>query len=134
MDLFIALTWFAALVLLGWVLQSTPVWVARLWTKLTEVTPPAPGSEPLDLTLQSSLFSGPFIRERLDALHHELQQLDRDPVVFAKAFHTIAARSAYDALVADATKVTVRPHHRVGEVVEIELAGASDGTYEVLER
>jgi hypothetical protein len=44
-------------------------------------------------------------RERIDALAAELARLDRDPDVFAKAFHVLVARSAYRALLADAARL-----------------------------
>jgi hypothetical protein len=47
----------------------------------------------------------PFIRHRLDVLAAELERLDDDPDIFAKAFRTNAARSAYRALIEDATRL-----------------------------
>lgn len=52
------------------------------------------------------LFSPEFVRRRMAALDAELSRLDRDRQVFARAFHTIAAQTAYEALRAEERRLT----------------------------
>ena len=91
------------------------------------------GDERDGLSAQWGLFTAEFVRDRLHALEEELQRLDSDPDVFAKAFHTLAARSAYDALLGEERAVTEQPWWRVGEVVDAEVLASSGGLREVLE-
>src|SRR4051812_19618038 len=93
---------------------------------------PAP-AEPEGMTEQWGLFSETFIRDRLRALADELERLDREPDVFARAFHTMVARAAYEALLADAAAVADRPWWGVGEVLDVEAMAPSTGPREVLE-
>ena len=86
-----------------------------------------------ETTVEWGLFTWPFVRRRLDALAEELERLDRDPDIFAKAFHTRVARSAYEALLADASRLTHQPRPYVGQTLEFELVGTSTGTREELE-
>ena len=51
-------------------------------------------------------FALPFVRNRLGVIAAELEQLDSDPGIFAKAFRMQVARYAYEALLADATRLT----------------------------
>jgi hypothetical protein len=85
------------------------------------------------MTAQWGLFTQEFVRGRLHALEEELARLDREPDVFARAFHTLAARAAYDALLAEATTLAEQPWWRVGEVVDVEVLGSASGPREVLE-
>ena len=80
-----------------------------------------------------TLFSQAFIRRRLAALAEELEQLDRDPEAFAKAFHTMAARTAYEALLADASRLTEQTPSHVDTVLTAEFLGAAGGSQEVIE-
>jgi hypothetical protein len=50
-------------------------------------------------------FALPFIRQRLSALAAELERLEHDEGVFAKAFRTRVAQCAYDALIADEARL-----------------------------
>jgi hypothetical protein len=101
---------------------------------------PAPRDEGpvVDMSVQWSLFSRPFIAHRLAALDRELERLEHDPDVFAKAFHTIAARSAYEALAADARRLADTPDPSFadggrGRRLEFELLGPSAGRREELD-
>jgi hypothetical protein len=85
------------------------------------------------MTVVWGLFTSPFIRRRLDVLAEELERLDRDPDIFAKAFHTMAARGAYEALLADASRLADQPGRYAGPTLDLELAGPSTGLYEELE-
>ena len=88
------------------------------------------GDETID---EWEMLTRPYIQRRLDALAHELQRLDRDPDVFAKAFHTAVARSAHQALLAEASRLAARPARRAGPTFELEAAGTSTGPQEELE-
>jgi hypothetical protein len=83
--------------------------------------------------LEWSLFSQANVRRRLAALAEELDRLDHDPDVFAKAFHTKAARAAYEALLADVSRVGDRPRPQAGAVLEAEPRTSSRGFGEVLD-
>jgi hypothetical protein len=125
------------------VLGLPPSWRARL--RGTAGTPepdadadlPVPvgdeRDEPDGLNAQWGLFTEAFVRERLRALEDELARLDRDPDVFARAFHTIAARSAYDALLVEVTTIAEKPWWGVGQVVDAEVLTSSSGPREVLD-
>ena len=75
----------------------------------------------------------PFVRHRLDVLAAELEWLERDHSVFARAFRTQVARSAYQALIADASRLSEvarlaeagRLAHASGSgtVIEVEVPG-----------
>lgn len=90
-------------------------------------------AEPDGLKAEWGLFTEAFVRERLRALEVELARLDRDPDVFARAFHTIAARSAYDALLVERTTIAEKPWWGVGQVVDAEVLTSSSGPREVLD-
>jgi hypothetical protein len=84
-------------------------------------------------TVEWELLSRPYLQRRLDALTQELQRLDRDPDVFAKAFHTMVARSAHQALLAEASRLAARPPRRADPTFEVEVAGTSTGPQEELQ-
>jgi hypothetical protein len=138
---------FAAMGLL-WVPSSWLSWCADGVTRL--LSDPADragtagdGSEAG--TQEWEALTRPYVRGRLDALAEELERLERDPDVFAKAFHTMAARSALESLLADASGLTDRPTRAAGQVgaagrvgpvgqrFEIEAPGTSTGPLEELE-
>jgi hypothetical protein len=50
-------------------------------------------------------FALSFVQQRMDALAAELEQLDNDELIFAKAFRTHVAKAAYEALLADASRL-----------------------------
>ena len=122
--------------------RSPPPWLRRasaaVAQRLADVAP-APATPQrdegavVDMSVQWSLFTRPFIAHRLAALDRELERLERDPDVFAKAFHTIAARSAYEALAADARRLAETPSAGVGGSLEFELLGPSAGRREEIE-
>jgi len=59
----------------------------------------------LELSPEDDLFTLAWVRRRLDILAGELERLERDREVFAKAFHTHAAQIAYQGLLADASRL-----------------------------
>ena len=89
--------------------------------------------EAVEMTVEWGLFTRQFIQQRLEALAAELERLDDDPDVFAKAFHTNVARSAYQALLLEASTLSDRPCPPAGHTVHVELVGPSTGLTEVLE-
>jgi hypothetical protein len=92
-----------------------------------------PEPEPGGTAVESELFSRELVRRRLAALAEELERLDRDPDAFAKAFHTMAARAAYEALLAEASRLTDRPPPQAGAVLDDVTVGTAHGVREVLE-
>jgi hypothetical protein len=124
-------------------------WLRRLAERvsglLADAGQPAVDDRGEPETHEWELLTRPYVRGRLDALAEELERLDRDPDVFAKAFHTMAARAALESLLADASRLTDRPARPaahvgpvrqvgpVGQVFEIEAAGTSTGPLEELE-
>ena len=73
------------------------------------------------------IFTEAMIRRRLDALADELERLERDREVFAKAFHTNVARTAYETLLVDAAELTEQRRAVVAGAVEFELLEPSTG-------
>jgi hypothetical protein len=50
-------------------------------------------------------FAWSFVRNRMDVLAAELERLENDTSIFAKAFRTHVAQAAYQALIADAARL-----------------------------
>jgi hypothetical protein len=80
-----------------------------------------------------------FVRDRLDVLAVELELLDRDESIFARAFRYRVAKSAYEALLADASRLAEasRLAHSFmlvdGSAIEIEISESLGPLREVLE-
>jgi hypothetical protein len=94
--------------------------------------PPGP-AEGGESAMELGLFTWPLVRRRLDALAAELARLDGDPDVFAKAFHTKAARAAYEALLAEAARMTAQPPRPTAGRVDVQLVRPTTGQREELE-
>jgi hypothetical protein len=60
-------------------------------------------------TPAGSLLTLAEVRQRLAALRAELNRLDRDPSVFARAFHTRVARAVLVALAEDEARLATLP-------------------------
>lgn len=79
------------------------------------------------------------VRQRLEVLAAELERLDDDSEIFAKAFRTHVAEAAYKSLMADAVRLAdasrlaglSRPAD--GTVVEVEIPNSQAPLREVLE-
>jgi hypothetical protein len=90
-------------VALDLVLPPRPRWVPQAlrpdgeWDLWPQVSAPRRTGE--------DLFTLSFVRHRLDVLAAELEQLDADRSVFARAFRTHAVQAAYDALLDDASRL-----------------------------
>jgi hypothetical protein len=112
-------------------------WLRWLADRVTRLMLSDPGEQPGTAgdgsTHEWESLTRPYIRGRIDALTQELERLDRDPDVFARAFHTMAARSAREALLADASRLIDRPAWCAVQRFEIEVAGTSTGPLEELE-
>ncbi len=97
-------------------------------------------AEPATATAEGEIFTLPFVRRRMDVVADELERLERDPAVFARAFHTIAAKSAYDALMADAARLADVPSLDLDPDLDVDFdvdrRRAATDTYsrEVLDR
>jgi hypothetical protein len=96
---------------------------------------PAAGDEPepAEAVVEWDVLTQPFVHRRLDALAREIERLDRDPDVFAKAFHTMAARSAQEALLADASRLADRSAFCAGQPFDLELTAPSAALREEME-
>jgi hypothetical protein len=90
--------------------------------------PPEPaqapaGEVPDDVT--GGLFDREFVQWRLMVLADELARIDADPGVMARGFRTTVARSAYEALLADAAALRDHgpggPAHDGPRELEFEL-------------
>jgi hypothetical protein len=79
----------------------------------------------LEMTVEWGLFTRAFIQQRLEALAEELERLDREPDIFAKAFHLTAARSAYQALLVDASRLSHEPSRYAVQSLDFELVESS---------
>jgi hypothetical protein len=88
--------------------------------------PPEPGAAATPLVVDDlddqagGLFDREFIQWRLDVLADELARIDVDPGVMARGFRTTVARSAYEALLADAAALP-RPSYAAAGAGEIEF-------------
>jgi hypothetical protein len=142
MEVLFAVALMAGLLLPIELLRFTPSWVDRVADRVSELelvgdselaAATDGSSQGVEMTVEWGLFTSSFIRRRLDALAEELDRLDRDPDIFAKAFHTTVARSAYEALRVDASKLSDQPWTFSAPTLEFELIGPSTGTREELE-
>jgi hypothetical protein len=91
------------------------------------------------------LFSLPFVRGRLDVLAAELDRLECDEAIFARAFRYRVAKSAYEDLLADASRLAevsrLAEASRLVEafesadarIIEIEIWGSPGPLQEELE-
>jgi hypothetical protein len=71
------------------------------------------------------IISEDLIRRRLDALADELERLEHDPDVFARAFHTNVARSVYESLLVDAAELAEQTRRMVTGTIEFEVLETS---------
>ena len=119
-------------ILLGMVVMAALLLPAGALLRLPGTAPAGASPEPDD-DLPVGIISEDLIRRRLDALADELDRLERDPDVFAKAFHTVAARSAYDALAADVSHRPRRSLRYAGSGLDLEITTSSHAVREVLD-
>lgn len=73
----------------------------------------------------AGIFSRELVQQRLDLLAAELQRLETDRAIFARAFRTYVAKDAYAALLADRTRLArVTTLDLGGVTFEDDVAGA----------
>src|SRR4051794_8391267 len=79
-------------------------WCRPTWQQPSFEVPRDPESQPGDVTRAPDWdpLALPFVQHRLDVLADELELLERDHSIFARAFRTHVAKSAYAALLDDA--------------------------------
>jgi hypothetical protein len=70
----------------------------------------------------------PFVLRRMEVIADELERLERDPAVFARAFRTVVARSAYEALIADASRLAAIPSLDLDRRLDFDLNLDLEGT------
>jgi hypothetical protein len=106
-----------------------PVGLLRLAERI-----PGAVSEPLEEDPFAGIISEDLIRRRLEALADELERLEHDREVFARAFHTSVARAAYETLLADAAQLAEQTRRVAAGTLEFELLEPSvTGPVEELE-
>jgi hypothetical protein len=111
--------------------RSQPVTSHERWPQDTDdlvldLTSPA-ATRAEAAVVEWDVFALPFLRHRLHVVADELERLDHDPTVFARAFRTVVARSAYEALLADVSRLTAVP------TLELQPAGPPAARREELE-
>ena len=81
-----------------------------------------------ELTVEWGMFTEAFVQARLAALARELERLDNDDTdVFAKGFHTMVVRSAYESLLSDAARFAAQPWRPTGPMLDVEPLAPSGG-------
>jgi hypothetical protein len=87
-------------------------------------------------TVDCDILTLPFVLRRMEVVADELERLERDPAVFARAFRTVVARSAYEALIADASRLAAIPSldldRRLDFDLDLDLEGTPTQRREVL--
>jgi hypothetical protein len=125
MEILLPMGLLAGLLLMLDVLWSPPGWLrgpAGSVSRTLRGVNASPGAGNLEWDTRTL----PFVRRRMDALAEELERLDRDPAVFARAFRTIVAKSAYEALMADASRLSAV--HSLDLDAEFDLDLGFEGT------
>ena len=102
-------------IVLQW-LWNRPAWLrvpdaVRGVSPSTALTPSTPEADPF-----ADPFALPFVRRRIGVMAAELELLDDDDCIFAKAFRLHVARYAYEALLADASRLTA-----AAEAMDLEI-------------
>jgi hypothetical protein len=125
MQLLVAIAMTAGLCLAIRLLWEPPPWLGWVADRLAPLMVADDVEQPgaAGITVEPGLLSRPFIERRLDALVEELERLDQDPDVFAKAFHTHVVRSAQHALLADASRLSDQPRSSTSQTFDVEVAG-----------
>jgi len=117
----------AGLFLVVGVLWSGPSWLrahAEAGTRLGRRVNAASAAA----TVEGDFLTLAFVRRRMDVIADELERLGRDPAVFANAFRTIVARSAYEALMADASRLAAIPSLDLDRNLHLDLDLDLEGT------
>ena len=119
-----------------------------LWSRPSRFAPspavpvesePRAGGPQLAFDAESDPLALPFVRHRLDVLAAELERLDHDDTVFARAFRYRAAKSAYDVLLTEAirlaalSRLTVAARAGADPMFELEFGPSEAPLREELE-
>jgi hypothetical protein len=135
MDILLPIVLLAGLFLVVGVPWSPPSWLRTLAGTATR-RGRGVNAAPAAASIEWDMLTLAFVRRRIDVIAAELERLDRDPAVFAKGFRTIVARSAYEALMADASRLAAVPSLDLNcdFGFELVLEGTPTQRREVLER
>jgi hypothetical protein len=79
--------------------------------------------------VDDGLFTLPFVRRRLDLLASEIAHLDDDDGVMARAFRKTVALTAYEALLADESRLAQEVVLHVDATLGFEMVDEAPGTY-----
>ena len=109
MEILLAIVVLGALLLPAGLLRGVPSSLGLAqdrtqWTEPVEAMDDAPGVLD-DSDVDDGLLTLPFVRRRLDVLANEIAHLDDDPGVLARAFRKTVALTAYEALLADESRL-----------------------------
>ena len=108
---------------LGWTADRSQ------WVEPVEALDDAPGV--LDEAgVDDGLLTLPFVRRRLEVLAAEIGHLDDDPGVRARAFRKTVALTAYEALLADETRLAQAQVLHVDATLGFEMVDDPSGAYE----
>ena len=82
-------------------------WCRASWVHPSFEAPRGGGQRPgpPQLLPDGDPFAWSFVRDRMDVLAAELERLENDTSIFARAFRTHVAQAAYQALLADAARL-----------------------------
>ena len=99
------------------------------WLEPVEALDDAPGV--LDeADVDDGLLTLPFVRRRLDILADEIAHLDDDDGVMARAFRKTVAMTAYEALLADESRLAQAQVLHVDAALGFEMVDDASGAYE----
>jgi hypothetical protein len=134
MEIFLALVLLAGLLLPAGLLRSVPSslgWAPdrNQWEEPVEALDDAPGVLD-DAGVEDGLLTLTFVRRRLDALADEIAHLDDDPGILARAFRKTVARTAYESLLADETRLAQLPTLHVEAALGFEMMDEAAGAYQ----
>ena len=108
---------------LGWTADRSQ------WVEPVEALDDAPGV--FDETgVDDGLLTLPFVRRRLEVLAAEIGHVDEDPGVLARAFRKTVALTAYEALLADESRLAKAQVLHVDAALGFEMVDDASGTYE----
>jgi hypothetical protein len=80
--------------------------------------------------VDDGLFTLPFVRRRLDLLANEIAHLDDDDGVMARAFRKTVAITAYEALLADESRLAQEVVLHVNATLGFEMVDEAAGAYQ----
>ncbi len=131
MEFLLAVAVLAVLLLPAGLLRSVPSslgWAPdrSQWVEPVEALDDAPGVFD-ESGVDDGLLTLPFVRRRLDVLADEIAHLDDDPGVLARAFRKTVARTAYEALLADESRLAQQGLLHVEAALGFEMMDGAPG-------